>query len=148
MLVSARHLLRQRVVLAINLALFLFLALSFGREVWRNNQVQKTIAELEEQSRALEARNVEIARINAQLESETFLEREARLRLGLVKPGERVFILNEEGSQEATAETIGAVDAREIPEAALPESNFSRWYWYFFNTESFDRLKRLERAGL
>jgi cell division protein FtsB len=142
-----RSFLRHRAVLAVNLLLLVFLSVSFGRELWRNRQVQKSIAELERQSQALEARNVEIARINTELESETFLEREARLRLGLVRPGERVFILDGPAPQ-ATAATIGTVDDRDTEEEPIAEGNLKRWYWYFFHTESFDHLKRLERANL
>ncbi len=136
---------RHRLFLAFNLALFIFLSFSFGREYVRNAQIQATIASLENQAREIEERNVEIARINAELESESFLEREARLRLGLVKPGERVVIISNTSASEVD---IGGEEVSNVILENLPNTTIRRWQAYFFDTKTFDRLKLLERPRL
>ncbi|MDA1038429.1 MAG: septum formation initiator family protein [bacterium] len=122
--------------------LFLFLAFSFGREYMRNRQIQMSIAQLETQAQYLEIRNVEIAQLNAELESERFLEKEARLRLGLAKPGERVVIISD-GSNE---DMMARGDKEELDLSTI--STLQRWWMYFFDTEQFDRVKLIERARL
>lgn len=139
------HVLRHRLFLLLSLILFLFLAFSFGREYVRNKQISKSIAQLESQAQMLEERNVEIAQINAQLESEQFLEKEARLRLGLVKSGERVVVVSGEDSQ--TVDIGGEAIMNEIDEE-LPAGTVGRWRAYFFDTDTFDRLKLVERPRL
>ena len=136
---------RHRLFLIFNVVLFLFLAFSFGREYVRNRQIQATILQLESQARELEARNVEIARINAELESESFLEREARLRLGLVKPGERVVVVSDQPQRDVD---IGGEEIASVILENLPETTSGRWRAYFFDTATFDRLKLLERPRL
>ena len=137
-----RHLFRQRLFLLLNLVLFLFLAFSFGREFMRNRQIQQSIAQLESQARYLEIRNTEIAQLNAELESEQFLEKEARLRLGLAKPGERVVII----SNGSDGDVIPRDQDNELALSTIP--NLQLWWMYFFDTEQFDRVKLLERARL
>lgn len=136
---------RHRLFLIFNMVLFLFLAFSFGREYVRNRQIQATIVQLEQQARQLEERNVEIARINAELESESFLEREARLRLGLVKPGERVVVVSDAPEKDID---IGGEKVSSVILEDLPETTARRWWAYFFDTATFDRLKLLERPRL
>jgi len=136
---------RHRLFLLFNILLLLFFAFSFGREYMRNRQIQATIMELEGRARDLEQRNVEIAGINAQLESESFLEQEARLRLGLVKPGERVVVVSETPSEKVN---IGGEEISGDIVEDLPQTMSARWQAYFFDTETFDRLKLLERPRL
>lgn len=126
--------------------LFCFLAMSFGREYLRNRQIQATILDLETRARSLEARNVEIATINAQLESEAFLEQEARLRLGLVKPGERVVVVSDDDGAGRTS--IGGEAISAPLTEGLPTTVPGRWFAYFFDTQTFDRLVLLERPRL
>jgi len=135
----------HRLFLVFNLALFVFLAFSFGRESLRNANIQATITQLEIQASEIEGRNVEIARINAELESESFLEREARLRLGLVKPGERVVVVSDTPASDVD---IGGEKVSSVILEHLPNRAIRRWQAYFFDTKTFDRLKLLERPRL
>lgn len=138
---------RQRLFFLLCVVIFLFLAVSSGREFWRNRQIKKTIVSLELQAAELEARNLDIAKLNAELETESFLEREARLRLGLAKPGERVVIV-EDGSTEPAVAQIGGEAFTEQDVIEGPVSNLGRWSWYFFQPTDFDRLRALAKAGL
>lgn len=134
---------RHRLFLLFNFFLFVFLAVSFGREYTRNQQIQKSIASLEEQASRLEQRNIEIAQINSQLESESFLEQEARLRLGLVKEGERVVVISNE---EQETVDIGGEAISDYESEFFPSRPLERWHAYFFDNELFDKLKFGERS--
>jgi hypothetical protein len=111
----------------------------------RNQQIQNSIIDLEQQAARLEQRNIEIAKINAQLESEAFLEQEARLRLGLVKEGERVVVISEDSGKMVD---IGGATIMEKTSEIFPTSTVSRWLAYFFDTELFHRIELSERPEL
>lgn len=146
-----KNLFGLRIFLVINLVILFFLALSFGKEFMRNYDIQKEINELQARADDLESRNSEIAKLSTVIQTEFFVEREARLKLGLSKPGEKVVII--EGVQELTdrgAERTGdvidhinqftsddeAVDLKSI-------NNVTLWWYYFFNKPRFDQLNEI-----
>ncbi|MEK7764654.1 MAG: hypothetical protein AAB368_00315 [bacterium] len=62
-------------------------------------------------------------------ETSGFLEREARLKLNLQKPGETVVVV-ERSAAAAASSTARAVPVRER------YSNVERWWLYFFDPET------------
>jgi cell division protein FtsB len=145
-----RRLLGLRVVLVVNVVILILLSLSFGREFVRNYSIQKDVAELRQTAKQLEARNLEIAEMHTQMQTESFIEKEARLKLGLKKPGERVIVVQEEGEgqvpeQEAnTANAAGREEARFAQAADRDDkqsiSNAKKWWYYFFDQQSFEQI--------
>ncbi len=133
-------------LLWINVAVVLLLGMSFGREYIRNQQIQRTIAALEIKEVQLSSRNREIASLNRELETGLYLEREARSRLGLVKPGERVVILpSPEG--ERMVPDIGGEKIPDTNTGALPPVP-QRWWLYITDPAAFDTLRLSEQAKL
>jgi cell division protein FtsB len=136
-----RKLVEFRLLFVVNAVVLAALGLSFGREWMRNSEIQSEIARLEEQARSLETRNLQIADLNTAFRTESFIEREARLKLGMKKPGENVVVIQEDGStpgpiidatdgmtaEAADPRLLLAVD-REPKELANP----SKWWQYFF----------------
>ena len=136
-----KRFLRFRYLFAINLVILLFLFVSLGRELVRSLQIQKDIAVLQAKADTLMADNLEIAKLNTVLQTESFLEREARLKLGLKKPGEQVVVV-ETDPQKQTGELLpGPLET--LIGGAQPlqtASNPAKWWYYFFNYARFQQL--------
>lgn len=135
-----KRLIEFRLLFLVNAVVLVALAFSFGREWVRNREIQQEIARLQEQAGSLEARNLEIADLNTAFRTESFIEREARLKLGMKKPGETVVVIQGERTQDAagTAGTDGAGNAEDprlllaVADASGEVANPRKWWYYFF----------------
>ena len=110
-------------------ALLLVLGVSTVRESYREWRVDQEIRDLQAQVEAFEHRKLELTEIIQRFQSAETLDREARLRLGLRKPGERVVILRDGGNAPAW----NAPQNFSGPsEGAVSTSNLTKWFRYFF----------------
>jgi cell division protein FtsB len=99
--------------------------IAFGRESYRNFGINQEIKDLERKIKQLKASNEELIGLEEYFQSEEFLEKQARLKLNLTKPGEKVIIIKqieEDLKGLGQKETI----AKEI-------SNIQKWWEYFFD---------------
>lgn len=132
------RLLSSRTFLLINLFVLGFLVFSFGREFVRDYSIRQEIAGLEAEKARLESENSEMAALMSFLQTETYIEREARVKLGLAKPGEQVVILPEgQSGQPAEGEAdYAAAAAGDLFSIANPR----KWWYYFFDINKFDMI--------
>ena len=137
-----RRVLEFRFLFLINALVFAALVFSFGREWMSDREIREQIERLQSQAASLEARNLEIADLNTAFRTESFIEREARLKLGLKKPGETAVII-EDGQASAVSSTDGeaarVVQAQD-PRALLAQvddaeevANPAKWWHHFFH---------------
>ncbi|MBD3281130.1 hypothetical protein GF391_00085 [Candidatus Uhrbacteria bacterium] len=111
-----------------NIAILLVVGMSTVRETYRGWSVDQEIQALEQKAASLEGRRSELAAFADRLQSPEYIEREARAKLGLQKPGEHVIILegvsatSSQWSIEVTPPPPVAIDTRSNPE---------RWWDYF-----------------
>ncbi len=94
--------------------------------VIRRRSVDADIARLEAEARELEGKNGEMTTLIQRFQTTAFLEREARLKLNMQKPGEEVIVI--ERNDTATPTALTAVVGAQTP-------NWKRWWWYFFDRE-------------
>ncbi len=94
----------------------------------RNRSIDADIARLQGQAQTLETRNVELVELLKRFETSGFLEREARLKLNLQKPGETVVVV-ERGNAATASSTPSAAERTRI-------GNAERWWRYFFDPAS------------
>lgn len=129
---------RLRLLLLVFFALVMVVGTRLIGE-WRKRQViEDEISRLLEEAKRLENRNLEILEMSKQLTTEEFLEREARLKLGLQKPGESVAIL--EGVEGASETVLG-------PESGASRlGNAQRWWFYFFDHQKLKDLREERKA--
>lgn len=104
----------------------------FAREIARSHQIDREIAALHEEAERLRTRNFEIASLTRSLGDEDFLEREARLKLGLRKEGERVVVLRRTEHAVAVAQKGDEVSATE------EWSNPVKWWKYFSDRTAYN----------
>ena len=143
-----QRLIRWRFLIIVNVLVIVFLGMSLGRETVRSRSIQTQISELQAQAQALTARNIEISELRTAMQTEAFIEREARLKLGLKKPGETVVVVQDGlGGQEAStadpSDPLGYVvdnldDGRAV-------ANPTRWWYYFFDKNAFNALSEYDR---
>lgn len=140
------RLLELRLLTVALLLLIWFLAVSFGREMIRSRSIARDVAALEAEAASLQAKHLEITRLADTFQTEAFIEREGRLKLGLKKPGEEVVVIHEgmpsprpqEGANDLPASSDPSLS--EEPASAAVLSNPEKWWIYFFDRARFDLL--------
>lgn len=86
---------KRSVAKLILLGLIIWLGYTFGRGFVEHHRLSQEIAKLTNEIQALELRNAQIREEIERHRSEEYIERVAREKLGLVKPGETRFIILE-----------------------------------------------------
>ncbi|MDO8425700.1 MAG: septum formation initiator family protein [bacterium] len=114
---------RSRIVLVIGIAVLVFVLRATYREYAQQRAADAEIRQMEDAVATLEAQRTRLTDLLEQSESPAFLEREARLRLGLRQPGEEVLII----PQGTVLEFEEATKA-----ATSEESNLRRWWRHLF----------------
>lgn len=117
-------LLSSRLVLLVGVVALTFLASALLGEVQRRRVVQREIRSMATTVTEFEERKGRVADLLNVSASPEFLEREARLRLGLQKPGESVIIVPSVGTSPSSATTTSPVVER--------PSRVQRWWRYVF----------------
>lgn len=115
-------------VLAANVAIFALVGWGLAGEYLRNREMQKEIDRLETRANGLQEKNGELADVTERFGSQAVLEREARLKLNLQKPGEAVVVVRD-AAPRPVAEA-GGNDAG--GSGAATGSNAAKWWHYFF----------------
>jgi cell division protein FtsB len=93
---------------------------------WQDRQViDREIAEIEKKMNEYENSNQELRQMLDYLESEESLEAQARLNLGLKRPGEEVVVIKTETEEKNIVNNINNIK-EEL-------SNSKTWFRYFFN---------------
>ena len=149
-----QRLIRSRSLIVVNLLVIIFLGMSLGREVVRSRSIEADIAALQAQADDLVTSNQEMLNLQTAMQTESFIEREARLKLGLKKPGETVVVITDdesdavidEGSTDPT-DPLGYVIDEETDEASFSTQNLAnplKWWYYFFDRNIFTDLVTYE----
>lgn len=106
--------------------IFIFSFSAFLRITWQKIEIQGQINKLKQEAERLETDNKDLIGYLDYFASESFKEREMRLKLNLQKPDERVIIISRE-------------EDKSKPEASAPTNdkpqiifNMKKWWNYFF----------------
>lgn len=133
----------SRFKLKLLLLLFVVLIAALGYRLlgeWgKRRDIEDEVSRLQDEAKRLENRNLEILELSKQLTEEEFLEREARLKLGLQKPGESVAVLSKDSQPE-----IAAIKEAEGSRGG----NARRWWFYFFDQEKLKALREERKAKI
>lgn len=104
--------------------ILILVVIALGQESYRYFRISQQIKDLENKIEEFKASNEELIGLEQYFQSEEFLEKEARLKLNLTKPGEKLIIIKqiEEDLEEFEQ---GQSLAKEL-------SNIQKWWQYFF----------------
>lgn len=127
-----KRILNLRSVFVINALILVGLVVGLGRTYWNNLHLKREIDALETQASTLESKTVEIKKLKEYLGSQEFLENEARLKLGLQKPGEETIVVEGLSRKEAAGNSAESIDSIENRIGWL--ENPKKWWRYFFGS--------------
>lgn len=118
-----RFLVNPRTFALIALFFLLLILVPLAKNYSRQRLVEKEIAGIQQEIADFEAKNKDLEDMLVYLQSDQSLEEQARLNMGLKKPGETVAVIQ------------GDVFGVEMPEVSRPESlpNRQKWWQYFVN---------------
>jgi len=102
----------------------LFLAILFGlaNGTIKNYKVDTEIQDLQTEIKSLEGQNQDFSQLINYLKSESFIEQEAKLKLGLKKPGENMVVIPQ---TETNSDSNGEEKNEQL-------TNPAKWWFYFF----------------
>ena len=123
---------RWPLVLAGSGALLIVLGISTARETYRGWQVDAEIQGLQRQVEELEGRRASLEQLVQVLQSPDALDKEARLRLGWKKPGEKVVVIR---GMDASQGIVDSSAIAPVP-SVTTSSNVEKWFRYFFVKQS------------
>ncbi|MFH1522247.1 MAG: septum formation initiator family protein [Patescibacteria group bacterium] len=121
----------QKFLAILGLVIIVLISIPLAKNISKRYNVNKEIKELEDEIVGLETNNKDLKRLVTYLESDQFVEEQARLNLGLKKPGEEVAVIKDNslnlitGGQEAKNKINNEANSKE-------GANSQRWLDYFF----------------
>ncbi|MFH0956159.1 MAG: septum formation initiator family protein [Candidatus Falkowbacteria bacterium] len=126
----------QKFLTLLGLAVIILISFPFTKNTLKQYRINKEISELKEEIFDLQNKNVDLKNFVSYLESDQFAEEQARLNLGLKKPGEQLTVIKM-AAGDTSASTSSGATMFNIPgyEKVRPEaekSNPRKWLNYFF----------------
>jgi len=130
------RLLKSKLLIIGEITLLIFISVALGKEIIRRYQIRHQIEGLQAEIQKLEQNKVELSELIEYFNSESFNEEQARLKLGLQKPGESVVVVPSEQGYVKGAEIV--LDEQGIGYSNSDQedsSNPQQWWNYFFKTK-------------
>lgn len=113
----------QRFLAILCLGFLILILFPLAKTYTQKKILEKEINEVEQEIAAFEKDNQELREMIGYLQSEQFLEEQARLNLNLKKPGEQVVVIND-------LKPVLAFNSDDEKEE--DSGNFNKWWRYFF----------------
>ena len=114
----------HKLILAAAVVVVLFILVSLAQEMNRRIQIQREVAELDQEVRGLDKEIAQMENLNQYFRSDAFQERMAREKMDYRAPGEEVVLIPEVlGEQTVVEESVVESVSFSIPE---------RWRRLFF----------------
>ncbi|MBI4449897.1 septum formation initiator family protein [Candidatus Uhrbacteria bacterium] len=123
----SRSWLTSKVALLVGCAVVVLVVVAIVRETQRRRSIRQEIRAIEDEIARIELQRERLTDLVEHAASPEFLEREARLRLGLQRPGETVLIVPDSAPGSAVAAEASPSPAEE------PPSNLRKWWRYIFH---------------
>jgi cell division protein FtsB len=132
--------LNQYVLTILGLAVLLGISFPLARIVTQQYKIDSDVKDLEQEIAAVENKNSGLKKVINYMESDQFVEEQARLKFGLKKPGEEALSVNSQdpakdqaskndnntGDKIFTSQGMDKIKVRKI-------SNPEKWWNHFFN---------------
>lgn len=133
-ILKRKNLNRSRTFFFVLLVFCLLFLLGLAKEVVSRHQIDRQIKDLEQETALLSEENSQLSSLLDSWSDSNQLEKEARIKLGLQKPGEKVVMVIRD-DQLSDQPVDGDYQKRGNSIVVVPKTNFNpiNWWKYFFN---------------
>ncbi len=115
------------------LAVLLYITYRLSNQVYRQNQINTEILNLQTQITRLNQENQDLDELIGYLQTDEFKEKEAKDKLNLIKEGEQLVLVKE---KELQLSQMDDMQERSKTEVVVHRENYYWWWHYFFNLDS------------
>lgn len=125
----------QKIITLFGFLILILIAVPIINNLNRRSKINKELRELNKEINETEKRNKDLNNLISYLESDQFVENQARTNFNLKKQGEEVAIIKGNSSSSITEknlENIYNIKASNEPKNKN-EPNPNKWWHYFFN---------------
>jgi len=137
-----KKILSSKIFLFIAIFVLIFLLIGLVRETYRKYQLTSEINQLKLNIDKLEGDNQQLANLMDYFKEDSYLEKEARIKLNLKKPGETVVVLSKDIIDGVEVVRRGGLDIEKLDEEiinlskdeVLETANYWKWWEYFFQS--------------
>jgi cell division protein FtsB len=129
-----QRLFQSKLTVIFEVLVLVLISAALAKEIARRYQIHAEIKKLENTAASLEQRNTELGGLLNQLSNSAYREEQARLKLGLQKPGESVVVVMGESTDNPPASTNATPTTapEESDDISSTASNPQKWWDYFF----------------
>jgi cell division protein FtsB len=121
-----------KVFLLIGLGILTWAIISVAKETYKKNQIQKEISVLQAEAQKISQENSLMKEKIAYLESKEYQEKEAKDKLGMRKPEEKVIAIKPGREKKDSEINSSSKDSLKNISAGNNQSNYLKWWNYFF----------------
>lgn len=128
--------LKSKIILIIAIVALVFFIVGLTKEIMNRRSINEQIDGLNSQIQELQSQNSQISDLINTWQDGSHLEKEARLRLGLQKPGEKAVIISQPESEtsslsQKSVDSVGVINNFSIVDNNSV-ANPIKWIHYFF----------------
>ncbi|MFH1938302.1 MAG: septum formation initiator family protein [Patescibacteria group bacterium] len=133
-----KKMLGSKVFLFLIFIILIILTINLSQESYKKYQLKKEISELKLEIDRLEGSKQQLSNLMEYFKNDSYLEQEARVKLNLKKPGEKVVILSRDSVTDDNVKVSqsGALTTEnqeiELEDIDLEIANYWKWWEYFF----------------
>jgi cell division protein FtsB len=114
------------------IGVLVFLGIQLGRESYRKYQLQQEINNLKSEISKIEGENQELSNLMEYFKKDSYLEKQARVKLNLKKPGEEAVVFPERKEEAESNASVDVSSADEKKQDKKSTANYWQWWEYFF----------------
>ncbi|MBU0649504.1 septum formation initiator family protein [Patescibacteria group bacterium] len=126
----------QKFLALLGLAVIILVSFPLAKNAIKQHRINKEISELKQNIFDLQNKSDDLKNFVSYLESDQFAEEQARLNLGLKKPGEELTIIKmaagDTQANVSSGATIFNIPGYEKTKPEIKKSNPKKWLTYFF----------------
>jgi cell division protein FtsB len=123
----AKQIIFSKPAIVVEIVILGFFTLNAGKEILERRAIEAEISKLEAEISKLEHKEDELGALLEFVQTDSFVEQEARAKLNLAKAGESLVVIPEVDVREENAGIIPNIQG-----TVAGESHFSLWWKYFF----------------
>jgi len=135
--ILSRLFFNQKMLALVGFIIIVLISIPLAKNISQRYKINQQVKELEQEIANLQNKNSALNQSISYLESDQFVEEQARLKLGLKKPDEQVAVVQTSPNQSANSGTVATSSIFNIPGLTAstpnkPITNPERWWQHFF----------------